>query len=99
MLFKALDSRRFDDYAFVLRVYVEASALWGIGRQLTKRLETQGITTALQLQEADIALIKQLLGVVGVRTVLEMPGLPCLPLELCVRVAAFHGALGDLWSP
>ena len=59
------------------------SEVWGIGRQLTKRLEAQGIITALQLREADIALIKQLLGIAGVRTVLELRGVPCLPLEMC----------------
>ncbi len=59
------------------------SEVWGIGRRLTQRLEAQGITTALHLQQADLALIRQLLGIVGVRTVLELRGVSCLPLELC----------------
>ncbi|MBD2233791.1 Y-family DNA polymerase [Phormidium tenue] len=59
------------------------SDVWGIGRRLTQRLETHGITTALHLQQADLALVRQLLGIVGVRTVLELRGLACLPLELC----------------
>jgi DNA polymerase V len=59
------------------------SEVWGIGRQLTQRLEAQGITTALYLQQADLAMIRQLLGIVGVRTVLELRGVSCLPLELC----------------
>lgn len=59
------------------------SEVWGIGRRLTQRLEAHGITTALHLQQADLALIRQLLGIVGVRTVLELRGVSCLPLELC----------------
>ncbi len=59
------------------------SEIWGIGRRLTQRLEAQGITTALHLQQADLAMIRQLLGIVGVRTVLELRGISCLPLELC----------------
>ncbi|MEA5451912.1 Y-family DNA polymerase [Leptolyngbya sp. CCNP1308] len=59
------------------------SEVWGIGRRLTQRLEAHGITTALHLQQADLALIRQLLGIVGVRTVLELRGVACLPLELC----------------
>ena len=47
--------------------HLPVSEVWGIGRQLAKRLEAQGITTALQLHEADIAMVKQLLGVVGAR--------------------------------
>ncbi|MGG6242528.1 Y-family DNA polymerase [Nodosilinea sp. AN01ver1] len=59
------------------------SEVWGIGRRLTQWLEAHGITTALHLQQADLTLIRQLLGIVGVRTVLELRGVSCLPLELC----------------
>ncbi len=57
--------------------------VWGVGRRLAQRLEAQGITTALHLQQADLAMVRQLLGIVGVRTVLELRGVACLPLELC----------------
>jgi DNA polymerase V len=66
-----------------LLAQVPVSDVWGIGRRLTQRLEAQGITTALHLQQADLAMIRQLLGIVGVRTVLELRGVACLPLELC----------------
>jgi DNA polymerase V len=59
------------------------SEVWGIGRRLAHRLAVHGIHTALQLREADLALIKQELGIVGVRTVLELQGIFCLALELC----------------
>ena len=57
--------------------------MWGIGRQWTKLLNQQGITTALQLRDANEWWVKQEMGVVGMRTVLELRGMPCLPLELC----------------
>lgn len=66
-----------------LLAQLPVSDVWGIGRRLTQRLEAHGITTALHLQQADLALIRQLLGIVGVRTVLELRGVACLPLELC----------------
>ena len=59
------------------------SDVGGIGRRLSQRLEAQGITTALQLQQADLAMVRLLLGIVGVRTVLELQGVACLPLKLC----------------
>jgi DNA polymerase V len=57
--------------------------VWGIGGRLALRLAAQGIQTALQLRDANLSLIRQELGVVGVRTVLELRGIACLPLELC----------------
>jgi len=61
----------------------EVSEVWGIGRQWTKLLNQQGITTALQLRDANEWWVKQEMGVVGMRTVLELRGMPCLSLELC----------------
>jgi DNA polymerase V len=58
------------------------SDLWGIGRQSTKKLKAHGITTALDLQQADLRWIRQQMGIVGVRIVQELRGIPCLPLEL-----------------
>ena len=40
-----------------------------------------GIHTALQLKHAPERWIKQRLSVVGLRTVLELRGIPCVPLE------------------
>lgn len=56
--------------------------IWGIGHRLAERLQQVGITQARQLRDADDRLIKKLLGVVGLRTVLELRGFSCLPLEL-----------------
>jgi DNA polymerase V len=58
------------------------SDVWGIGRQSTKKLKAHGINTALDLQQADLRWIRQQMSIVGVRTVQELRGIPCLSLEL-----------------
>ncbi len=60
-----------------------ATAVWGIGPQSGKALAANGIDTALQLRDADRFWIRKRLGVVGLRTVLELQGISCLPLEQC----------------
>jgi len=57
--------------------------VWGVGRQYARALRSQNIETALQLRDAPESLIKQRFGVTLLRTVLELQGLSCLPLELC----------------
>lgn len=56
--------------------------VWGIGRRWGRSLRASGITTALQLREAELAWIKQKYSVVLQRTVLELRGHACIPLEL-----------------
>lgn len=63
--------------------------VWGIGRKLATRLRTYGIQTALQLSDADEAIIKQISGIVGVRVMLELRGISCLPLA--IMPIARHG--------
>jgi DNA polymerase V len=65
---------------FLARVAVED--VWGVGRQYTKVLQEAGIVTALQLRDAPQGWIKQRFGVTLLRTVLELGGLSCIPLEL-----------------
>lgn len=55
--------------------------LWGVANRLADRLGELGITTPLQLREADARLIRQRLGVAVERIVLELQGVPCLTLE------------------
>jgi DNA polymerase V len=62
---------------------IPATAVWGIGSQSGKALAVNGIDTALQLRDADRFWIRKRLGVVGLRTVLELQGISCLPLEQC----------------
>jgi DNA polymerase V len=55
--------------------------IWGINRRLGLRLRSHGIATAAQLRDADEPLIKQIMGIVGVRIMYELRGISCLPLE------------------
>ena len=60
---------------------LEIEDIWGINRHLGVRLRSHSITTAAQLRDANELLIKQIMGIVGVRIMHELRGLSCLPLE------------------
>lgn len=55
--------------------------IWGVGRRIGKRLNTMGIETALQLARAHPAFIRKNFSVVLERTVRELNGETCIPLE------------------
>jgi DNA polymerase V len=55
--------------------------VWGIGRQITKKLEGQGILTAYDLKNVDPRCMRQNFSVVGERIVRELNGVSCLELE------------------
>ncbi len=57
--------------------------VWGIGPNHARLLKQHGITTALQLLQADDQWIRKHMGIVGVRLILELRGQSCLPLEQC----------------
>ncbi len=70
-----------DRDALLGRVAVED--VWGIGPNYARLLRQQGITTALQLREADEHWIRKHMGVVGLRLAAELRGHSCLDLEAC----------------
>ncbi|EHN6806650.1 Y-family DNA polymerase [Salmonella enterica] len=55
--------------------------IWGVGRQIAKRLGSMGITTALQLARTNTAFIRKNFSVVLERTVRELNGESCISLE------------------
>ncbi|KFN19079.1 translesion error-prone DNA polymerase V subunit UmuC [Aeromonas bestiarum] len=55
--------------------------IWGIGRRLTAKLESQGIKTVAELVAADPKALRRRYGVVVERTVQELRGIPCAELE------------------
>ncbi|MHA6969368.1 Y-family DNA polymerase (plasmid) [Glutamicibacter bergerei] len=55
--------------------------IWGIGPRLTKRLRGLGIWTAKDLRDADEVRIRDKFSIVQMRTVLELRGIPCIPME------------------
>ena len=56
--------------------------VWGIGSRRAAFLAQHGITTAKQLRDAPDAWVKKHLTIVGLRTVWELRGVSCIPLEL-----------------
>lgn len=62
---------------------VPVEEVWGIGPAHARRLKRHGVTTALALRSADDHWIRKQMGVVGLRTVQELRGMSCLPLEQC----------------
>jgi len=55
--------------------------IWGIAGRLAKRLNAIGIHTILDLTRADPVAIRDKFSVVMMRTVLELNGTPCIPME------------------
>lgn len=55
--------------------------VWGIGRRLSARLQEHGISTAWDLTQADEQWVRREMSVVGLRTVLELKGSPCISLD------------------
>jgi DNA polymerase V len=55
--------------------------IWGIGKQLAQRLHAKNIFSAFELSCVTLTTIKQWMGVVGERIVLELQGVSCLDLE------------------
>lgn len=60
---------------------VEVREVWGIGRNIAETLRSRGIHTALQLKQADRDWVRNRLSVITLRTVLELGGMSCLPVE------------------
>ncbi|EEG7936180.1 Y-family DNA polymerase [Salmonella enterica] len=55
--------------------------IWGVGRRISRKLSTMGITTALQLARANPAFIRKNFNVVLERTIRELNGVSCISLE------------------
>jgi DNA polymerase V len=60
---------------------IDVGKVWGVGKRIRDRLKRANIHTAYQLQNADEAWIKKQFGIMGLRTVLELKGTPCIPME------------------
>ncbi len=60
---------------------IEVRDIWGIGRQYSKKLNTHGIFTARDLKYSNDKWTRKHLTVMGLRTVWELRGKPCIPIE------------------
>ncbi|NTV15171.1 MAG: Y-family DNA polymerase [Desulfobulbaceae bacterium] len=60
---------------------VEVGDVWGIGGRSTQKLAGKGIHTAYDLSRADERWVRKNLSITGVRTMHELQGISCYPLE------------------
>ena len=52
--------------------------IWGIGRHSAEKLRLRSIHSAKDLRDADASMIKKLLSVCGLKTAIELRGIPCI---------------------
>ncbi|MGK3708872.1 Y-family DNA polymerase [Arthrobacter sp. IK3] len=60
---------------------VPVTGLWGVASRIGKKLNSMGIYTIADLRGADPVMIRSRFSVVLQRTVLELNGIPCVPME------------------
>ncbi len=60
---------------------VEINDVWGVGKQLTKFYQKNGIYNAKQLKNKSNTWIKKCSNVLSSRTAMELRGIPCISLE------------------
>lgn len=55
--------------------------IWGVGRQYSDLLRRNGVRTARQLRDLPDQWVRRNMTIVGLRTVWELRGVPCIPLD------------------
>ena len=60
---------------------IDVEDIWGVGRQHADFLRRHGVLTALDLRNAPEEWVRKHLTVTGLRTVMELRGVPCIPLD------------------
>lgn len=76
--FTRLDEESINQYL----ISFDVSDIWGVGRKYTRMLRSHGIKNAYQLKQSSLDWIKSKMTIQGKRTVLELRGKSCIPLEL-----------------
>jgi DNA polymerase V len=66
--------------------WLEVGEVWGVGRQLTKKLEKIGINNAYQLAQLNEQTAKKIGSVTLMRTVAELNQIKCLDLEKVAKM-------------
>jgi DNA polymerase V len=72
----------FPQYQSIALARLAVDDVWGVGNQYGSMLKKAGIATALDLRDADDEWIREKMTVVGLRTVQELRGVRCLPIEI-----------------
>jgi DNA polymerase V len=66
---------------------IEIEDVWGIGRQYGRKLRELGIRDALRFSGLDKDWVRKRMTVNGMHTLLELRGIPCIPLDQTVATA------------
>ncbi len=69
---------------------VPVNAIWGIGRRQTTTLTKYNIHSAKALRDLDAVWLRQKLTVTGVRTAMELRGIPCIDEDTSPSCAIRH---------
>lgn len=69
---------KYRDYFWSL---VEVGEVWGVGRKQNKKLNDMGIKTVLELSKANPPIMGKMFTVCMQRTVLELQGISCMPID------------------
>lgn len=80
-VFSLLGDKNLDEYL----EKIEVSDVWGIGRSSTKLLNENNIYNAKQLSKLPYSWAKKYLKTPGLKTVLELKGIPCIKVEEVVK--------------
>jgi DNA polymerase V len=59
----------------------DAGDVWGVGHQYRNLLQRNGIRTARELRDAPDKWVQRNMTITGLRTVWELRGVPCIPLD------------------
>lgn len=70
-----------DSYCQSLLKTIDIAEVWGIGSRYARMLQKHGIHTVWQLIHANDSFIKKTMTLVGLRTVYELRGIPCIQWE------------------
>lgn len=70
-----------DSYCKSLLETIDVAEVWGIGSRYARMLNQHGICNVWQLIHADDDFIRRRMTVVGLRTVYELRGIPCIQWE------------------
>jgi len=60
---------------------LEVGDIWGIGRQYSKKLNSEGITTAYDFKYSNPKFIQKIMTINGLKTQQELKGISCIPIE------------------
>ncbi|EKU55830.1 ImpB/MucB/SamB family protein [Acinetobacter sp. WC-323] len=60
---------------------IDVSEVWGVGRKISKKLQTMGVNTVLDLASSDPREMQKRFSIVMARTVAELQGISCIEVE------------------